>query len=116
MNYNITSVDTFKKELKKLSKRYKNIKEDYRHLLETLSTKNIKDISIYLGKNCYKIRLKNSDNNQGKSSGYRVIYLHIEDELSIVLLSIYTKADFENISEKEIDARIIEVIGKNRDV
>lgn len=116
MNYNITSVDTFKKELKKLSKRYKNIKEDYRHLLETLSTKNIKDISIYLGKNCYKIRLKNSDNNQGKSSGYRVIYLYIEDELSIVLLSIYTKADFENISEKEIDARIIEVIGKNRDV
>ncbi|MEA2047515.1 MAG: hypothetical protein U9O64_03610 [Campylobacterota bacterium] len=116
MNYNITSVDTFNKELKKLSKRYKNIKEDYRYLLEILSTKNIKDVSIHLGKECYKIRLKNSDNNKGKSSGYRVIYLHIENDLNIVLLSIYTKADFENISEKEIDARIIELIGKNTDV
>lgn len=110
MNYNITIVDTFKKELKKLSKRYKNIKKDYAYLLETLSKSDPKEISVYLGKDCYKIRLKNSDNNKGKSAGYRVVYLKIEEDLSIVLLSIYSKSDFENISEKEIDMKIMEVI------
>ena len=78
MNYSISTVDTFKKELKKLSKRYRNVKKDYIFLLETLSSSNPKEIATYLGKNCYKIRLHNSDNNKGKSSGYRVIYLIIE--------------------------------------
>jgi len=114
MNYSISTVDTFKKELKKLSKRYRKIKEDYILLLETLSSSNPKDIAIYLGKNCYKIRLKNSDINKGKSSGYRVVYLIVEEDLNIVLLSIYSKSDLENISEQEIDLKIIEVIEENR--
>ncbi|MEA3315485.1 MAG: type II toxin-antitoxin system RelE/ParE family toxin [Campylobacterota bacterium] len=112
MNYNITFVDTFKLELKKLSKKYKNIKNDYKKLLEILSTSNPKDISVYLGKNCYKIRLKNSDNNKGKSSGYRIIYLYLENDLNIILLSIYSKSDLENISEQDIDSKILEAINE----
>ena len=110
MNYSITTVTTFKKELKQLSKRYRSIKKDYIDLLETLSKSNPKEISTYLGKDCYKIRLQNSDNNKGKSSGYRVIYLIIEENSNIILLSIYSKADFENISEEKIDLKIIEAI------
>ncbi|KIM07087.1 MAG: hypothetical protein KU38_11215 [Sulfurovum sp. FS08-3] len=110
MSYNITVVDTFKKELKALFKRYKGIKQDYKKVLELLSSSNPKDIAIHLGNNCYKIRIKNSDNNKGKSAGYRVIYLIIEDEQEIVLLSIYSKSDTENISEESIDKKIIEVI------
>jgi len=112
MNYSITTVDTFKKELKKLSKRYKNIKKDYILFLEILSSSNPKNIATYLGKNCYKIRLKNSDNNKGKSSGYRVIYLIIEEDLNVILLSIYSKSDFENISEQEIDVKVTEAINR----
>ncbi len=67
MSYKITTVNTFKKELKALSKRYKNIKQDYQNLLELLSTANPKEIATHLGNNCYKIRIKNSDNNKGKS-------------------------------------------------
>ncbi|SHO81121.1 hypothetical protein MNB_SV-15-603 [hydrothermal vent metagenome] len=110
MNYNIKVVDTFKKELKKLAKKYKNIKYDYKNLLELLSTSNPKDIATFLGNNCYKIRLKNSDNHKGKSAGYRVIYLIVEADNNIVLLSIYSKSDFENISENEIDKKVIEAI------
>jgi mRNA-degrading endonuclease RelE of RelBE toxin-antitoxin system len=112
MSYKITTVDTFKKELKTLSKRYRNIKQDYQNLLELLSSTNPKDIAIHLGSNCYKIRIKNSDNNKGKSGGYRVIYLLIEEEIEIVLLSIYSKSDMENISEESIDQKIIEVIAQ----
>ena len=111
MNYSITTVDTFKKELKKLAKRYKSIKKDYKTLLDILSTSNPKDVSIYLGGDCYKIRLKNSDNNKGKSAGYRIVYLYIEEEFNIILLSIYSKSDLDNISEQYIDAKILEAIG-----
>jgi len=110
MNYNITIVNTFRLELKKLSKKYRNMKSDYKSLLETLSKSNPKDISVYLGKDCYKIRLKNSDNNKGKSSGYRIVYLAIEEDLNIILLSIYSKSDLDNISEIEIDRKILEAI------
>ena len=92
MNYKIESIPSFKTELKKLSKKYRNLKNDYKFLLETLSTSNNpKEIGISLGKNCYKIRLKNSDNSKGKSAGYRVIYFVIENDELITLLSIYSK-------------------------
>lgn len=112
MNCSIVAVDTFKIELKKLSKKYKNLKSDYKRLLEILSRSNPKDISIHLGKNCYKIRLQNSDNNKGKSSGYRIVYLYLENDLNIILLSIYSKSDLENISEQEIDSKIVEAINE----
>lgn len=110
MNYNISVVSTFENELKQLAKKYKNIKKDYIRLLETLSKLNPKDIAVYLGKDCYKLRLKNSDNNKGKSSGYRVVYLYIENDLNIILLSIYSKSELANIEENEIDKKILEAI------
>jgi len=56
----------------------------------------------------YKIRLKNSDNQKGKSGGYRVIYFVIDNDKLITLLSIYSKSDLENINENEIDKKILE--------
>jgi mRNA-degrading endonuclease RelE of RelBE toxin-antitoxin system len=109
MKYEIKVVPSFVKELKKLSKKYKSIKKDYANLLEILS-QNPKENSISIGKNCYKIRLKNSDNKKGKSGGYRVIYIVIDEEGYITLLSIYSKSDVENISENLIDSKIIESI------
>ncbi|RLA07965.1 MAG: hypothetical protein DRQ51_04315 [Gammaproteobacteria bacterium] len=113
MTCNIVAVDTFKKELKKLSKKYKNIRTDYKILLEMLSALTVNDSSVHIGKNCYKIRLKNSDNNKGKSSGYRVIYLKNDENNNIVLLSIYSKSDLENIPEQQIDEKIMEAIEKH---
>jgi mRNA-degrading endonuclease RelE of RelBE toxin-antitoxin system len=112
MNYKITIVESFKKELKSLSRRYKNIKKDYQNLLELLSTSNPKEIATYLGNNCYKIRIQNSDNNRGKSAGYRVIYLLIEEDIEIVLLCIYSKSDIGSISQESIDKKLMEIIAQ----
>ena len=109
MNYNINYVESFAKELKKLSKKYRSLKNDYKNLLQILSkSDNPKNIGISIGKNCYKIRLKNSDNMKGKSGGYRVIYFVIDENQLITLLSIYSKSDLDNISENVIDDKIIE--------
>ena len=50
----------------------------------------------------YKVRIKNIDNNKGKSAGYGIItYSIIEDE--IVLVDIYSKSEMENIADETID-------------
>ena len=113
MNYEIKVVESFKKELKKLAKRYKNIKNDYKRLLNLLSNNDPKNLGVHLGKNVYKLRFKNSDINKGKSAGYRIIYYIYEENYWLVLLSIYSKTDYENISEEEIDKKIIEALNLN---
>ena len=110
MNYKIYQVPSFLKELKKLSKRYKSIKKDYLNLLEILSNNPFEN-SIEIGKYCYKIRLKNSDNNKGKSAGYRVIYFVLDENNEITLLSIYAKSDIENLNENIIEEKIYEMKG-----
>lgn len=43
-----------------------------------------------------KIRLKSA--SKGKSGGFRVCYLNIEDQLILFLLFIYAKNEKENLS------------------
>ena len=57
---------------------------------------------VPLAQGLYKVRIKNSDNNKGKSAGYRVItYSVIENE--IFLVDIYSKSQMENLAEEVID-------------
>ena len=108
MNYKIELIQSFRKDVKKLSKKYKQIKKDLSTLKTTLSTNPPKEIGTSIGKNCFKIRLKNSDNQKGKSGGYRVIYFYIDGDI-ITLLSIYSKSEIENISENEVIERLKEI-------
>jgi mRNA-degrading endonuclease RelE of RelBE toxin-antitoxin system len=51
----------------------------------------------------YKARVKNSNIQKGKSAGYRVIYL-LESETSILLLTIHSKSEQEDITDYEINS------------
>lgn len=95
----ITPTKFFEKELKELYKKYKNIPKD----MEILKDELIQNPTIgkSLGHNCYKVRVKNSDNNKGKSGGYRVITYFVHNE-EIFLLSIYQKGEQESISIEKI--------------
>ena len=99
--YEIVTTPSFEKSLDKLSKRFKKIYND----LEVLEEELIKNPNLgqSLGKNVYKIRLKNSDINKGKSKGYRVITYIIDDDKNIFLLEIYFKGDKSDINENEIE-------------
>jgi mRNA-degrading endonuclease RelE of RelBE toxin-antitoxin system len=52
--------------------------------------------------NVYKVRLKNSDINRGKSNGYRVITYLIDEDNEVRLITIYSKSERENILDFEI--------------
>ena len=94
MSYEVRVVDEFKKDVKKLLKKYRSIKTDILNLIENLEEDY--NIGINLGSNLYKIRVKNSDIG-GKSGGYRVIYYTKLANGRIYLLTIFSKTQKENI-------------------
>jgi hypothetical protein len=91
--------ETFLKEAKKLSKKYKLLKKDLKSLIKDIE--NNKNLGTALGYGIYKKRLQNSSIPTGKSGGFRVIiYQQIEDR--IILLTIYSKTDKETLSDEEL--------------
>ena len=93
--------DEFKRNAKKLNKKYPSLTAD----LRALQTELLKNPTLgeSLGDNRYKIRLKITSKGQGKSGGGRVItYLkRIDDELW--LLTLYDKAEMENVNDAFLD-------------
>ena len=100
MSYKIYALNQFKKDVKSLLKRYKNIKNDLKTLNKSLQSNPKEGINLF--SNVYKIRIQNSSINKGKSAGFRVIYYYIDNQNNIYLLTIYSKSDLSNISDKKI--------------
>lgn len=102
MSYKIDTILPFRKEAKKLIKKYPSLKNELADLGRLIS----KDptIGTSLGNNCFKIRLAVASKGKGKSGGARVItHFYVAGE-TVFLLSIYDKSDQENISDNEIIA------------
>lgn len=100
MNYKIELTDNFKKEAKKLIKKYASLKDEIVELAETLKTNPKQGVS--LGNEVYKIRIAIASKNQGKSGGARIIsFVKVENNI-VYLLSIFNKGDKDSISDKEI--------------
>lgn len=53
------------------------------------------------GSTVFKVRLKNSDIDKGKSGGYRVIY-QLRNSTCVLLVAIYSKSDQSDIPAKQI--------------
>lgn len=102
MSYKIETLSTFRKEAKKLIKKYPSLKNELANLGKQLSLNP--SIGISLGNNCYKIRLSVASKGKGKSGSARVItHFYIEKD-TVFLLSIFDKSNQENISDNEIKA------------
>lgn len=101
MSYKIELTDNFKKEAKKLIKKYASLSTELAELGKEL-TEN-PTLGTPLGNDVYKIRLSIASKNKGKSGGARIIsFVKIIDE-TVYLLSIYSKGERDNISDKEIE-------------
>jgi len=107
MSNKVIARQTFQKQAKRLAKRYKSFPEDLQKLVDEL--KENATLGTSLGGNLYKIRLAISSKNKGKSGGARVVsYIYLQAE-TVYLLSIYDKADTENISDEELKYLVKEV-------
>jgi mRNA-degrading endonuclease RelE of RelBE toxin-antitoxin system len=107
MNYSVIPIEKFKKEAKRLIKKYPSLKEELIHLSTELSINPKTGIS--LGNDTYKIRLAIKSKGKGKSGGARVITYVITKNAEVYLLTIYDKAEFDVINDK-ILSKIIDGI------
>ncbi len=92
--------DNFKKEAKKLVKKYPSIALEITDLLESLEIDPLQGEP--LGRDCYKIRMSISSKNKGKSGGSRVITCVKVLNETVFLLSIYDKSEKENIEDSKL--------------
>ena len=107
--------EEFKKELKKLKKRFKTLEEDLRIFIKTqlklfhkikLDNDGIKRITglkreyppVYKAKKFACRSLK----GKGAKSGIRIIYIYFEQEDTIEFIEIYYKGDKENENRERI--------------
>jgi mRNA-degrading endonuclease RelE of RelBE toxin-antitoxin system len=99
----------YQQNLGTLSKRFRNIRSDLQPIIEELQQGKILGDRIsglseeYV---VYKLRVRNSNIQKGKSAGYRLIY-QLESPTSILLLTIYSKSDREDITANEIKDIIV---------
>lgn len=99
---NVTYTEVFKKHIRKLSRRYRSLQSDLEPVINELKAGAILGDRITgLEDIVYKVRVKNSDNQKGKSGGYRVIY-YIKTQDEIRLLAMYAKSDQANITDNSL--------------
>jgi mRNA-degrading endonuclease RelE of RelBE toxin-antitoxin system len=104
MSYNIIATPKFKRELKRLAKKFHSLKNEYATLLDEIDINPA--TGTPLGNNCYKIRIAIASKGKGKSGGARVITYVLVTDKTVFLLDIFDKSEQENITDKELLALI----------
>ena len=97
----------FKRNLRALAKKYRNIQSDVQLVIDQLQTgKLIGDKVSGTRYTIFKVRVQNKDIRKGKSAGYRLIY-YLKTPQLILLVTIYSKSEQSDISAEQI-RRIVE--------
>lgn len=97
----------------RLSKKYRNIRADVEPIITEIQKGNLVGERLSgFGTHyfIYKVRAKNSNIQKGKSAGYRLIYL-VQSETNVLLLTIYSKLEQEDITVDEINSILAEFYG-----
>jgi mRNA-degrading endonuclease RelE of RelBE toxin-antitoxin system len=91
-----------------LAKKYRSIRDDIQPIIEELQSGELPGDQISgVGYTIFKLRVKNSDIQKGKSGGYRVIY-YVKTITNIILVTIYSKSEQEDIAAEEIQQIVAE--------
>lgn len=104
MQYKTKIAATFKREFKRLFKRYPSLEQDVKNLREEILT-NPTTVGTDLGGGLRKIRMRIASKGRGKSGGARVITFTVVVDISISeinFLYLYDKAERSNITDAEI--------------
>lgn len=101
MNFDVEVTSYFKKQAKRLIRKYPTLKGEVDELISTLMTNPEQGTS--LGKGCYKIRVAIASKGKGKSGGARLItHVHVVRQI-VYLMSIFDKSEMENLSDGELN-------------
>lgn len=124
MKTKVSITKSFKKQAKKLLKKYALLRIELMELESILLNNPYHGTRI--NENIYKIRIAVKSKGKGKSGGLRAItYLETEiifiteslsnSEITVNLIAIYDKSETENITSKEITELIKNIDHSNND-
>ena len=108
MNFEVRYSPVCVKAAKRLSRKYPSIRKDLSTLIEHLEQDP--ERGTPLGQDCYKVRMVIASKGKGKSGGARVITCVKVIRRTVILLTLYDKADTDTISDKELK-RLLELVG-----
>ncbi len=111
MNFSVIPSDKFKREVKRLIKKFPSLKKELARLKCHTGTRAWDRHT--LGNDTYKIRLAIRSKGKGKSGGARVITYVVTDNKEIYLLTIYDKSEFDSVDDKILKT-IIETLYPNQ--
>ena len=111
MNFSVIPSDKFKREAKRLVKKFPSLRQELADLNAIIE--KTPEIGMPLGNDTYKIRLAIKSKGKGKSGGARVITYVVTDNNEVYLLTIYDKSEFDSIDDKTIKA-IIESLNADK--
>lgn len=103
MSFKIIAIDDFKRDAKKLLKKYPSLGNELANL-ENMLLENPR-VGTLITKDTYKIRLAVKSKGKGKSGGLRIITYVVEVELQI-----------EEVSEQDITVFLIAIYDKSKTV
>jgi mRNA-degrading endonuclease RelE of RelBE toxin-antitoxin system len=114
MGFKIIPTDKFKKEAKRLIRKYPSVKTELRELENILL--NSPDHGKPLGNNTFKVRIGIKSKGKGKSGGGRVITYLVTENQEVYLMLIYDKSEFESVNNKIIAQLIERIIMDKKDL
>jgi mRNA-degrading endonuclease RelE of RelBE toxin-antitoxin system len=100
MNYEVIATLHFKKEYKRLLKKYPSLSADIEELGERLQENPKLGKEVF--KNCFKIRFAITSKGKGKSGGGRLITLVKVMDNEIYLVTVYDKSETPTVTEKRL--------------
>lgn len=106
MKFNIEATEDFRKAFKKLAKRYRSFKQDFKDFSEELKNNPLQGDELSPG--IRKILMAIKSKGKGKAGGARVITYTVfvsEDSGDIYLIDLYDKSEFSTV--------VVDVIKKN---
>jgi mRNA-degrading endonuclease RelE of RelBE toxin-antitoxin system len=104
MAYSVIPSDKFKREAKRLIKKFPSLKQELFDLNDLLEKQP--EAGTSLGNDCYKIRIAIKSKGKGKSGGARVITYLVTENKEVYLLTIYDKSEFDSIDDKSLKSII----------
>ena len=96
-----------------MAQKYRHIRSDLEPVIEQLQAGEILGDQVprieYI---LYKLRVRNSDVERGKSGGYRLIYC-LQNAEQLILVTLYSKSEQDNLNISQI-RRLLEEMSESK--
>jgi mRNA-degrading endonuclease RelE of RelBE toxin-antitoxin system len=104
----VIALPTFTQNIRRLRKKYRSILQDIEPTINQLEMGEVLGDRVPgVGYPIFKIRVRNSDAQRGKSGGYRILY-YLKTSDRILLLTLYSKLNQDDIAAEDLKSIIEE--------